>query len=96
MAARRQCPDRAGHAAPGRAFITASTRSSRPALPFPFWRPFFPAAAAVERRSSAVAIAARSPRLATPAPPPSFTVFSATHCSLPCSLTKLGKPLPRV
>jgi len=48
-AARRQRPDRAGHAAPGRAFITASTRPSRPALPFPFWRPFFPAAAAAER-----------------------------------------------
>ena len=48
-AARRPRPDRAGHAAPGRAFITASARPSHPALPFRSRRPFFSAAAAAER-----------------------------------------------
>ena len=74
-AARRPRPDHAGHAAPGRAFITASARPSHPALPFRSRRLFFLAAAAAElsesrRRHSRAQPAPSHSSTTTIAPPP--------------------------
>ena len=95
-AARRQRSVRAGHDAPGRAFITASARPSHPAPHFPISAPSSsPQRQPSSARTSAVAVAnANSPSLLLH-PGNASTSTPATHCLLPCSLTELGKPQRR-